>query len=34
MVKTILHEICKAKGRDVYLFTRHIPGSDLDPANR
>ena len=34
MVKTILHEICKAKGRDAYLFTRHIPGADLDPANR
>ena len=34
MVKTILHEVCKAKGRDVYRFTAHIPGADLDPANR
>ena len=34
MVKTILHEICKAKGRDVYQYTKHIPGADLDPANR
>ena len=34
MVKTILHEVCKAKGRDVYRFTSHIPGADLDPANR
>ena len=34
MVKTILHEICKAKGRDIYQYTKHIPGADLDPANR
>ncbi|GAX77872.1 hypothetical protein CEUSTIGMA_g5314.t1 [Chlamydomonas eustigma] len=34
MVKTILHELCKAKGRDIYNYTSHIPGAHLDPANR
>lgn len=34
MVKTILHEVCKVKGRDVYNYTSKIPGSNLDPAHR
>ena len=34
MVKTILHEVCKSKGRDIYNYTSKIPGSHLDPAHR
>ncbi len=26
--------MCKAKGRDIYKYTVHIPGADLDPAHR
>ncbi|KAG1659479.1 hypothetical protein FOA52_005506 [Chlamydomonas sp. UWO 241] len=34
MVKTVLHEICKAKGLSVYSYASGIPGADLDPSQR
>ncbi|KAG1675584.1 hypothetical protein FOA52_014172 [Chlamydomonas sp. UWO 241] len=35
MVKTTLHEVCKAKGRDVWSYAASIPGADvLEPTLR
>mmetsp|Transcript_2244 Transcript_2244/g.5019 ORF Transcript_2244/g.5019 Transcript_2244/m.5019 type:complete len:616 (+) Transcript_2244:33-1880(+) len=34
MVKTVLHELCKLKGADIYSFARDIPGADLPPSMR
>ncbi|KAL4854812.1 hypothetical protein ACK3TF_004509 [Chlorella vulgaris] len=31
MVKTILHELCKILGYDIYQFTASIPGRNADP---
>lgn len=34
MVKTLLHELCRHKGRAIFNYTGLIPGADLEPAMR